>query len=309
MKILANQKPLRSQSLLRFSLLGNATFSAFCGLPLLSIPNTIAAWLGLHTQSVLTWLGVGLLLFAVALLYQASSKRLHTLRALITSAADFIWVVATVVLLLGFPDLFSTQGKLILIAVAVAVDTFGTLQLIGIHRIFKIPSSDRYRHCMRFAVPQPAEQIWKAVGDLGAISQYAPFLKDSKLTSGAQSGVGAVRTCTNQQNQSWSEECTDYQDGRELSLRFLTEEPNFPFPVESMVGGWQLHPSGQTCELEVWWELKPKGKIPGLVLLPLFAYQTEKGLGATVAAMIRQGSTGDPQGKPSLFARLVPGLC
>jgi hypothetical protein len=309
MNALPTRKLPAGQSLLRFSLLGNAIFSAFCGLVLLRMTETMGVWLGLQVQSVYRWLGIGLCLFAAALLYQVSKKRLSTLHALITTAADFTWVVATVVLLAGFPDLFSTQGKIILTAVAVAVTTFGSLQVTGIHRIFKIPSTDRYRHCLLFAVPQPAEEIWKAVGDLGAISEYAPFLKDSKLTAGDQPGVGAVRTCTNQENQSWSEECTDYQDGRSLSLRFLSEEPNFPFPVEMMIGGWNIIPEGKTCELEVWWELRPKGKFPGVILLPIFASQTAKGLGETIDAMIRQNSEGKPSDPPSLLVRRIPRLC
>jgi hypothetical protein len=204
------------------------------------MPAKVAAWLGMQPHPILIWLGAGLLFFAAELCYQISRQRLSTLRALVASTADFLWVTSTIVLLIGFPDIFSTQGKVSLLLVGLVVEVFGTLQLIGIHRIFKLPGTDRYRHCMRFAVTQSAEQLWRSVGDLGAISDYAPFLKDSRLPKGAESGVGAIRTCTNQKNQRWSEECTTYRAGQELTLRFLSEEPGFPLPVETMSGGWTL---------------------------------------------------------------------
>ena len=130
MKASANSYPL----LLRRALLGNAVFSSAGGLVLCFAPATVGAWLGFEAPVLFRFLGVGLLIFAAELIFQAVRQSPNHLRGWIASVADFSWVLASGALPLIFPEALSTRGWIIVLGVAAVVLVFGCVQALALRR-------------------------------------------------------------------------------------------------------------------------------------------------------------------------------
>ncbi|MCC5886558.1 MAG: SRPBCC family protein [Gammaproteobacteria bacterium] len=261
---------------LRRALIANAAFSASCATALLAAPEPVVAWLGLGPPLLLAAVGVGLLAFAADLLHQATRPRLLTWRALYASLADLLWVIATATLLLIAPNLVSEAGAILLLAVAAVVLAFGIWQLLGIDRAHRAANPSRYRHCVQVAVDVPAAAMWNVISELGEIERYMPSLRSSEVLGRQPDGVGAVRVCENHAGKRWGEECTRFEDGRGFDVRFLAEDPDFPFPATIMFGGWEVIPRGEGSEVRVWWELEPKPKLLAPVILPILALGVDR---------------------------------
>ncbi|MCC5874094.1 MAG: SRPBCC family protein [Gammaproteobacteria bacterium] len=261
---------------LRSALIANAVFSAGCGAAMLIAPRQIDAWLALGHPLMLQVVGPGLLVFAADLLHQATRPRLLTWRALYASVADLLWVIGTLALLLIAPSLVSATGATLMLAIAAVVLTFGLWQLWGIDRAHRAATPSRYRHCVQVAVDVPADAMWNVISQLGEIERYMPSLRSSKVLDDQPDGVGAVRVCENHAGKRWGEECTRFEDGRGFDVRFLAEDPDFPFPATIMFGGWEVIPRGEGSEVRVWWELEPKPKLLAPVMLPMLAFGVDR---------------------------------
>jgi len=216
---------------LRIALLGNAAFSSFCGLGMLVWPEFVDRLLGIEAPWLWSWIGVGLLAFATDLVHQATRKRPATWRALYASAGDFLWVIGTLVLLVFFFDRFSKSGAATVLIVAGTVLVFGAWQLWGMDRAHRGKDPKMRRHCLVVRTEASASAMWAVIARMGDIQHYAPSLVKSEILNGKEPGVGAVRRCTDRSGKSWSEACVDFQPGRSFTVRFVSEEPDFPFPA------------------------------------------------------------------------------
>ena len=298
---------------LRCALASNAAFSLTCGLLMLFRPAQVGDWLGQDARFMLQAIGLGLVVFAGELLYQATRQRVATWRALLASAADASWVIASVVLLLTLPQLFSPLDQALVLTVAAVVLAFGAWQLWAAGRAHRIGEGSEYRHCIVVETNVPAEKLWRVVGNMGDIQHYMPSLKRSVVLDGNAPGVGAVRTCEDHSGKKWSEECTAFNPGHSFAVRFVSEAPNFPFPAKTMRGGWQVAASDSGSQVMVWWELTPTSKLLAPVILPLLAFQADRDFPQIVRRMATAaiGKNGEAQmhSNGRLFARLLPGLC
>lgn len=295
---------------LRLALIGNAVFSTTCGLVMLIAPAWLGHLLGLDAPLVYQLLGVGLVVFALDLLHQASRARMATWRALYASVADFLWVLGTLVGVLLFPGALSGGGLLTVWLVAAAVLLFGVLQLRGILKVHAGSRPGLYRHCLMVAVDAPAPALWRVVGNLGEIQRYMPSLQSSELLDDAAPGVGAVRHCVDRQGKAWSEECIGFNPGHDFTVRFLADEPGFPFPASEMIGGWQVMSAEHGSIVMVWWELTPKPKWLTPALLPLLAFQADRDFTRVIGAMAHDALGEDLPPEPATGrAALLAGLC
>jgi len=151
-----------------------------------------------------------------------------------------------------------------------------------------------------------AESLWGMIGDLGSIAQYAPQLASSRLVDGGTSGVGSVRRCQDVNGKQWSERCTVYEPGCRLELSFLSDAPDFPLPVNRMVGGWELTELDENCcEVRVWWELEPKVMPLALLLMPIFSHMTDRDFKKVINNMAGKVTPS----KARVLARLLPIPC
>lgn len=298
---------------LRIALLANAAFSLTSGGLMVFNPSLVGEMLGIEAPLVLQAVGAGLGVFAVDLLIQSTRSRVATWRALYASAGDFLWVLATLGWLVFFPKTFSGFGNWLLIAVAMAVLTFGTWQLWAIGRTHKLPTTGKYRVCIRVHVNAPADAMWTVISHLENIKEYSPSLVRSIILDGKTPGVGVVRMCETHAGKRWSEECVEFNAGRSLVLRFVSEAPDFPFPVQTMTGGWEIVPCDRNSQVIVWWELMPKPKYLAPIILPLLAFQVERDLLKIIQRMaadaLGHASESTHQGYSSAIVRLLPNFC
>ncbi|MBD9359567.1 SRPBCC family protein [Methylomonas fluvii] len=304
---------MKAATPLRLALASNATFSLSSALIMLFQPALVGEWLGVDDQFILQLIGIGLVAFAAELFYQATRQRANTWRALLASAADFSWVVGSVVLLLTLPQLFSPLGSRIVIGVAGMVFIFGGWQLWAAGRAHRISEIGKYRHCIIVETNAPAEKLWRVIGDIGDIKTYMPSLKHSVVMDGKQPSLGVVRFCEDHAGKQWSEECTEFNPGRSFTVRFRSEAPNFPFPAKAMLGGWEVSPSNAGSQVMVWWELIPKSRLLVPIILPILAFQVDRDFPKIIQRMtavaLEQDGEVQINRNVGVFTRLLPFIC
>jgi len=120
--------------LLSRALVANGVFSGSSGLVLVAATDTVGAWLGVTDSGILLVLGLGLLAFSAGLVLLSRSPRAGRPFIMAATASDGAWVLGSVVLLVGFPDLLTTAGEATVGAVAVVVAAFGIAQVVGLQR-------------------------------------------------------------------------------------------------------------------------------------------------------------------------------
>lgn len=298
---------------LRAALLGNALFSSSCGVLMLLVPSRIGALLGLQAPLVLQAIGLGLILFALDLIHQATRPRMATWRALYASAGDLLWVLATLAGVLIFPAALSSSGLLAVIAVAGVVLGLGAWQLWAIQHTHRAPSGRGYRHCLGVAVDAPANALWRVVGEIGEIERYMPSLRSSELLGGARPGVGAVRHCVDQAGRSWCEECIAFEPGRSFTVRFRAGAPGFPFPAKEMHGGWEVATADAGSKVTVWWELELRQPLLAPVILPLLAFQADRDFTRVIERMAGAALADAPERAAArgdgVTVRRIPSMC
>ena len=120
------------QKLLRGSLRGNAVFSLVSGLTFTFAAGRIAPAIGVDPAGIVTFVGVNLLGFAVALAILASRQAIPLPYARAVVALDVGWVLGTAgVFALG---LLNETGNVAAIAVADVVLLLAILQAWGVRR-------------------------------------------------------------------------------------------------------------------------------------------------------------------------------
>lgn len=264
---------MNNACLLRTVLGANALFSATTGLALVALPDPIGSLVGLESAFSLRIVGLCLIVYSAYLLVLAHGGRL-TVLSLIATFGDLAWTVATVLLFVFNPRFFSIAGWAIMSLVAITVFLFAVLQLVGIRQHFIIGKGDTVEsYQIGFVIPVSGSQdaIWETICDVGNIHRFASNLVSSDLT--AMSGNECVvRTCTNSKNQHWTELIQIDESQKQLAVRFVTDTPDFPFPVRYMSGGWRVLKGNDMSPttVRVWWIFSLKNDWGAAVLLPLF---------------------------------------
>lgn len=275
-------------SLVRFALFSNALFSAATGVFAAVNPQGVSAMLGSVDPSEIRAVGLSLIVFAVVVAWVAREGRPNPLHVLVISGADLLWVLGTIPLLVFAGPHFSTAGSLWMGGVAGLVGTFAALQLAGLARQFEHPDpSSRFTHRLWFDVPAspPPEAMWAVISDLGSIAQHSPNLRSAALLNGATPGLGAARRCEDQGGAAWTELCTAWDPGRAFTLEFDADDPSFPFPFRAMIGGWRVEAQGDGTNVRLWWDVVPKSRWGGGLLVAVMAASLLPSMRRLVARM------------------------
>jgi len=106
----------------------NAASTAACGLAMLFARATLYPFFGLDTPALLDVLALGLLLYAGALAFAARRQPVTREVLMAFTVADGLWVVASAMVLLLFWGQLAAVARLLVIAVALVVEVFATLQ-------------------------------------------------------------------------------------------------------------------------------------------------------------------------------------
>lgn len=106
----------------------NAVSTAACGLGLLAGRGTLYVLFGLDTPTLLDVIAVGLLAYAGMLAAAALQRPVSRPVLMAFTAADVLWVAASALVLLLFWAQFDSVARFLIIAVAVVVEVFATLQ-------------------------------------------------------------------------------------------------------------------------------------------------------------------------------------
>jgi hypothetical protein len=106
----------------------NAFATAACALGLLATRGILPAFFGLAGPALLDLVAVGFLAYAGVLAFIAGRDRVGPQALKAFAAADAAWVVASAIALLAFWSEMAPLGRLLVIAVALVVEVFATLQ-------------------------------------------------------------------------------------------------------------------------------------------------------------------------------------
>jgi hypothetical protein len=112
----------------------NALATAACALGMLATRGTLYTLFGLRTPALLDVLAVGLLVYA-GLLWLATHRPISRQTLMTFTAADALWVVASAMVLVLFWGQFDALARLLIIAVALVVEVFATLQYFAAGRV------------------------------------------------------------------------------------------------------------------------------------------------------------------------------
>ncbi|AMY07908.1 hypothetical protein LuPra_01091 [Luteitalea pratensis] len=113
----------------------NALTTAGCGLGTVATRGDLHALFGLEAPILLDAIAVGLLAYAGALAFAAQRQPVSRQALMFFTVADAIWVVASAIVLLLFWPQFAPVARLLVIAVALVVEVFATLQFRADGRI------------------------------------------------------------------------------------------------------------------------------------------------------------------------------
>lgn len=276
-----------SEQPLRRELLANAAFSTLSGGTFVLFGPAVADLIGIGIPLVYQIIGLGLLVFAGYVLWIATRKTVDTFAVLQISLGDFLWVMGTlVVILLTLPSLH-WGGLVAMLLVAAVVLRFGIGQLNGISKAYAIPNKhNTHRICVAIDTPEPADKLWPIIADLPSIREYSPHLETVILREDTTPGVGAVRQCTDDKGKTWAEHCTRYDhDARALDMHFLADEPGFPYPFQTMDGGWEVVPNGNGSTVNIWFEVTPKNRWTHPIILAMMTKNLASNFGDVVARM------------------------
>ena len=272
---------------LRTALLSNALFSTLSGLTFIIFNQSLAELIGIDVPIIYQIIGVGLLGFAGFVAWVGTRNRINTFLAAMISIADFAWVAGTLVLILLAFGVLQPTGILMLLVIAGIVLFFALLQLQGISSVYAASGKPRtHTLCVTVDTPASPDKIWPIIADLPSIRLYSPNLTEVILRDGAKPGVDAVRQCTDVNGKTWGEHCKQYDEQtQQVEFEFLADEPGFPYPFKTMLGGWDVEPNGTGSTVNIWFEVTPKYGIAHPVILAVMARSLASGFGAVVARM------------------------
>ena len=113
----------------------NVLSTAACAIGMLVSRGTLHTFFGLDTPLPLDVLAVGLLAYAGALAVVSRQETIERSTLMAFAIVDALWVAGSAVVLLLFWDQLTPSARVLVIAVALAVEVFATLQYRAAGRV------------------------------------------------------------------------------------------------------------------------------------------------------------------------------
>jgi hypothetical protein len=124
--------PTVERKFLKRVLFANTAFSTLSSIICLVAAPDIADFIGLTNAVPIIVLAVLLLIFAFDVYLIARRTPIQKSKATLALVADFIWVVASAILLIADPFSFTTQGRWVILIIADVVAVFAILEFVGL---------------------------------------------------------------------------------------------------------------------------------------------------------------------------------
>jgi hypothetical protein len=109
----------------------NALSTAACAVGMLATRGTLYSFFGLEAPVLLDALAIGLLAYAGALALAARRQPVGRQALMFFTVADGAWVAASALVLLMFWSQLAPVARVLIIAVALVVEIFATLQFLA----------------------------------------------------------------------------------------------------------------------------------------------------------------------------------
>ena len=240
----------------------NSQFSALSGATLVLASGAAASMLFANpvdwATTGLRGLGIGLLGFA-ALLYLLSRQRFVS-RALVNEVVllDTLWVIGSVILVVFFSHVLTTNGTILVVAVAMVVAFFAVVQFATASSIERpVPTASvelrggRLHATVSRKVSAPTETVWNVMTDHPAYADVASNIARVEVVSG--DGLGMKRRCYGPKGESWEETCDLFEPGQAYGFRVHTEAEDYPYPFAELLGRWSVRecPAGSEFRIDI----------------------------------------------------------
>ena len=117
--------------ILKAALLANGIFSIATGLIAVVFADSIGDFMEVNPL-VLRFLGVAVLVFGATVYWFSRHDPFERGFGVFTTVADLSWVLGSAILLIGYPDLVTSGGNVLIGVIAAFVLFFAVWQIIGL---------------------------------------------------------------------------------------------------------------------------------------------------------------------------------
>ncbi|MBT8143459.1 MAG: CBS domain-containing protein [Gammaproteobacteria bacterium] len=119
-----------------------------------------------------------------------------------------------------------------------------------------------------------ADVVWRVISDLHSFSEVAPHISDVELLDGE--GPSARRRLYSQRGYSWTEHCTEWDEGRAYSMEVDESDPVYPFA--RMVRRFELEQVDDGVIVRMHYDFTPKFGLFGRISNALFLHRKRRKL-------------------------------
>ncbi|AFM05454.1 oligoketide cyclase/lipid transport protein [Bernardetia litoralis DSM 6794] len=237
----------------------NAIFSGVSGTGFILFHKSMADLFAIEQNSIFWIVGIGLIFFALTIVLEVKKQRRIAILWIIIQ--DFIWVIASIILLLLQPFGISDAGNNIITIIALIVLVMAINQLRALVQTKN--KKDKKRLVFNRIVQANKSDVWKVISDVANYHQVAPNVDNVAIISGKDEGM--VRSCSHGKD-SWTETCSIWQEEETYAFIVNTSAPNYPYPLSYLKGTWNITKidSNQT-KIEMIFEFTYKNQILDLM--------------------------------------------
>lgn len=254
------------------SLLMNALFSSTSGALLLLFNRPVAKIFGTPNSVPFLIIGAVLLFFSATILFEIKKQR--PLSILWIIAQDFLWVIASIIIVVTNYFEVSKVGNTSIAAVAFIVLFMGVNQSKALAQVDSIDNKNTKHFRFERVVKAPKHKVWEVISDVANYHEVAPNIDDVKIISGE--GQGLVRSCSHGA-ESWTETCTLWDEEKSYSFEVNTAAPDYPYPFRYLKGTWEVQElDSNTTKIIMLFDFRYKHKYQNWLLHPLLRNKFKK---------------------------------
>ncbi|WP_282143035.1 type II toxin-antitoxin system RatA family toxin [Cellulophaga baltica] len=226
---------------LQKSLRLNALFSGLSGI-LLVVKNKQIAHLFDSANTAVFWItGTALILFSFLISYEI--KRQNPLGVLAIIIQDFLWILASSILLIFQPFEISRTGNSMIAVVALIVLLMAINQAKALAQTDYNSKKGRKQLSFERTFKASKQNVWKVISDVANYHVVAPNIDAVNVISGE--GEGMVRSCSHGKDR-WTETCSKWAEEAEYAFEVHTTVPDYPYPFKNLKGNWKMEEIDET---------------------------------------------------------------